>query len=255
MNSLMPVCATIQGITEYSPSIRVYHLDHRFSFIPGQFIMVWIPGVDEVPMALSSESSITVQRVGDATAALFGYSAGDKIGLRGPFGNGFTVQGRVLAVAGGIGVAPLFPLARTGQVDTFLLGARSSDELLFTDELSACTDLHIATDDGSAGRSGYVVPLMDSFDIPSYDHICVCGPELMMRSILQLLDANGIADRGQFSLHRYLKCGMGICGSCSMDPDGLRVCTDGPVFRGDILLESEFGHYTRDASGRRKPFS
>lgn len=255
MNNRMPIVATIRGITEFSPDIRAFHLDQRIPFIPGQFVMVWIPGIDEVPMALSSESSITVQRVGDATAALFRYLKGDQIGIRGPFGNGFSAHGKVLAIAGGIGVAPLFPLARSGHVDTFLIGARTTAELVYIGELSACTDLHIATDDGSAGRKGYVASLMDSFELRTYDQVCVCGPEKMMQAVLQRLEKEGIADRGQFSLHRYMKCGMGLCGSCCVDPDGLRVCRDGPVFAGDFLRDSEFGRYTRDASGSRRPCS
>jgi dihydroorotate dehydrogenase electron transfer subunit len=92
---------------------------------------------------------------------------------------------------------------------------------------------------------------MDTIDIHAYDTICVCGPERMMYSVLTRLAKDGVADRGQFSLHRYMKCGVGVCGSCCIDPGGLRVCRDGPVFSGDILLESEFGHYARDASGKR----
>lgn len=61
-----------------------------------------------------------------------------------------------------------------------------------------------------------------------------------------------MSGKGQFSLHRYMKCGVGICGSCCIDPTGLRVCRDGPVFTGDVIIDSEFGSYARDASGRRK---
>ena len=73
----------------------------------------------------------------------------------------------------------------------------------------------------------------------------------MMFRVLRVLDEAHVADNSQFSLQRYLKCGIGVCGSCCMDPDGLRVCRDGPVFKGDTLLNSEMGKYARDASGRR----
>jgi dihydroorotate dehydrogenase electron transfer subunit len=75
----------------------------------------------------------------------------------------------------------------------------------------------------------------------------------MMRAVLKSLHDEGIADRGQFSLHRYMKCGVGLCGSCAIDPSGLRVCREGPVFRGDQLAGTEFGGYMRDSSGRRRP--
>jgi dihydroorotate dehydrogenase electron transfer subunit len=94
---------------------------------------------------------------------------------------------------------------------------------------------------------------MKEVPLAGYDQVCVCGPERMMHATLQVLDAAGIADRSFFSLHRYMKCGIGICGSCCIDPDGRRVCRDGPVFAGNTLIDSELGKYSRDASGRRKP--
>jgi dihydroorotate dehydrogenase electron transfer subunit len=74
----------------------------------------------------------------------------------------------------------------------------------------------------------------------------------MMRAVLAKIDGLGFASRTEFSLHRYMKCGVGICGSCCIDPDGLRVCRDGPIFSGDQIKKTEFGHYLRDASGRKK---
>jgi dihydroorotate dehydrogenase electron transfer subunit len=74
----------------------------------------------------------------------------------------------------------------------------------------------------------------------------------MMQAVLTTLLEEGIPERGQFSLHRYMKCGVGVCGSCCTDPHGLRVCKDGPVFTGDLLNDGEFGKYSRDGSGRRK---
>jgi dihydroorotate dehydrogenase electron transfer subunit len=253
MDSRMPFVTGITSIDEHSPIARTFHFDTRIPFVPGQFVMVWIPGVDEIPMALSSASSITVQRVGDATAALFRSVPGDRVGIRGPFGNGFSAHGRTLVIAGGIGAAPMLPLVKETVVDTVLLGARTAGDLLFTQEFSAAATFRIATDDGSAGHPGYVVDLMDTIDIRCFDTICVCGPERMMNIVLRRLAKDGVANRGRFSLHRYMKCGIGVCGSCCIDPGGLRVCRDGPVFSGDILLESEFGHYARDASGIRIP--
>lgn len=245
----------ITHIVRETPSIRTFEFSRRFDAKAGQFCMVWIPGVDEIPMALSAGNAITVQKVGDATGALFSRSEGDVIGIKGPLGNGFSPKGRVLAVAGGVGAAPLRPLVTYGQADTFILGARTAEELLYAHELEGEVDLRIATDDGTRGHHGFVTALLEEADPASYDTICVCGPEMMMKAVLGILDAHGVADRGQFSLHRYMKCGVGICGSCCCDPSGLRVCRDGPVFTGDVLLRSsEFGSYSRDASGRRIPF-
>jgi len=248
----LPVAVTITRVKKETPVIRTFVFDQTFTFQPGQFVMVWVPGVDEIPMALSSENSITVQKVGDATGALFDLEAGAKLGIRGPFGNGFTKAEKVLAIAGGVGAAPLLPLARADSVMTLLLGARTETELLFLDQLDECTDVLIATDDGSLGHHGFVTALMDDLNLANYDRIAVCGPEVMMRSVLTKVSEKGLAHKTEFSLHRYMKCGVGVCGSCCTDPSGLRVGRDGPVFPGDILLKSEFGHYMRDASGRKK---
>src|SRR5512139_2079639 len=164
--------------------IRTFVFNRSFAFYPGQFVMVWIPGIDEIPMALSSENTITVQKAGDATDAMFRLDTGDKLGIRGPLGNGFTKGEKVLGIAGGVGAAPLLPLARADCVMTLLLGARTENELLFVDQLDECTDVLIATDDGSQGLNGYVTTLMDDLNLGVYDRIAVCGPEMMMRTVL-----------------------------------------------------------------------
>jgi len=250
----MPVQVTVNEIKNESPSIKTFFFDREIVFEPGQFVMVWVPGIDEIPMALSSPNSITVQKVGDATGVLFGMEAGGALGIRGPFGNGFTKGEKMLAIAGGVGAAPLLPLAKSDCVMTMLLGARTENELLFVDQLDESTDVLIATDDGTLGVHGFVTDLFDEVNLTAYDRIAVCGPEPMMRAVLARLDAKDCLGKTEFALHRYMKCGIGLCGSCCIDPDGLRVCRDGPVFTGDLLKKTEFGHYMRDASGQKKNF-
>jgi dihydroorotate dehydrogenase electron transfer subunit len=252
MHELTSVPVEVTRVVDETPTVRTIEFSRSFPARPGQFVMVWVPGIDEVPMALSSPSSITVQRIGEATAALCGLAEGDLIGIKGPLGRGFEISGRTLAVAGGVGAAPLRPLAASGLAAEFLLGARTSAELLFADELSRYTRLSVATDDGTAGHHGFVTELLEQAALDSFDHVCVCGPEPMMRGVLRILDAAGCPEKGLFSLHRYMKCGVGLCGSCAIDPSGLCVCREGPVFSGDVLLDSEFGHYARDACGIRR---
>ena len=251
----IPKSITIEHIRRETPTIRTFVFSEEFSYRPGQFVMVWIPGVDDIPMALSSPRSISVQKIGDATKALFSLKVGDKIGIRGPYGNWFPNEGETLAICGGIGAAPLVHLAKIDCINTFLLGARTEDELPFVDILDECTNLLIATNDGTLGYNGFVTELLDEvnlIDLNSFDNICVCGPERMMKIVLDRLEKKGMAQKGYFSLNRYIKCGLGICGSCCIDPKGLRVCRDGPIFNGEVLLTSEFGLYTRDASGIRQ---
>ncbi len=245
---MRPVNAVITKVVEETPTIRTFFFDISFELIPGQFVMAWIRGVDEIPMALSYENAITVQRVGPATSALFELGECDSIGIRGPFGNGFDIKkGWILLVAGGVGAAPLAPLAEkacaAGAKIITLLGAKTKEELLFRKRFEAAGEVKIATDDGSDGKLGYVTQLLDHEK--KYDQIYCCGPEVMMKKVLDKVTQS----KAQFSLHRYIKCGIGICGACCVDR--LRVCKDGPVFSGDILKRTEFGIYKRNECGRR----
>ena len=251
---MKPSSATIVEIREETPSVRSFVFDLSFDFTPGQYVMVWIRGVDEVPMSLSDCNTITVQQVGDATRALFELAPGDTVGIRGPYGNGFEISNHdsVTIVSGGVGAAPLAPLAESahdlGCDVVTLLGARTGAELLFQRRFENSGAIRIATDDGSAGLHGLVTDLLDEI---AGCNIYSCGPEPMMYALLRRLDEVGFdLDRSQFSLHRYIKCGLGVCGACCIDPSGERACVDGPVFRGKGLIDSEFGRYRRGADGR-----
>ncbi len=248
---MKPIDVRIVDIREETPSVRSFVFDRSFDFTPGQYVMVWIRGVDEVPMSLSDHNMITVQRVGDATSALFKLVTGDTVGIRGPYGRGFDIHDPLLIVAGGVGAAPLAPLAEAAHemgCDVLtLLGARTRDELLFEHRFEDAGTIRIATDDGSAGFHGRVTDLLDE---AADRYVCSCGPEAMMYALLSMLDES-VLDCAQFSLHRYIKCGLGICGACCTDPSGYRACTDGPVFYGSELAGSEFGRYRRGADGAR----
>lgn len=228
---------------------------------PGQYIMAWIPGVDEVPMSLSTIdegglSSITVRAVGEATEALSALEPGDGLGVRGPFGNGYRAEGRSpLMVAGGSGAASLAPLVKEmlsgGAKPTFVLGARSSDQLVFMERYRKMLGdgLVVSTDDGSMGysgyASGYAAKLMEK---GGFDHVYTCGPELMMARVFVDAEATGLPV--QASLERFIKCASGLCGACAVGP--YRVCKDGPVFDTAMLREirGEFGATKMDLSGR-----
>jgi len=245
---MRPVNVVITKVVEEAPTIKTFFFDTSFELIPGQFVMVWIRGVDEIPMALSYKNAITVQKVGPATSALFELEECDSVGIRGPFGKGFDIEnGNVIVIAGGVGAAPLAPLAEkagtAGAKITTLLGAKTKEELLFRKRFEAVGEVRIATDDGSEGKHGYVTQLLD--DVKNYDQIFCCGPEPMMKKVLDKVTLK----KAQFSLHRYIKCGLGICGACCVD--GQRICKDGPVFSGEVLNKTEFGVYRRNECGER----
>ncbi len=231
---------------------------------PGQFVMVWIPDVDEVPMSLSGISSqvcsISVKEVGEATKALHQRKAGDLIGVRGPFGNGFRiVKDKILIVGGGTGMTSLMPLVESLGKDnvriTFLLGAKTRNELIFLDKIQVVLSkmkgrFETATEDGSYGSKGVVIDLAEThLAEEKFDMIYTCGPEPMMYRMLQL--ANRYNTPLQASLERLMRCAIGICGTCVIGK--FRVCRDGPVFTGEQLSEVKeaFGHYKRTFEGRK----
>ncbi len=230
-----------------------------FDAEPGQFVMVWIPGRDEVPMALSylgDLKGITVRAYGEATKALMGFEPGALIGVRGPYGNTFRFEGkRVLCVAGGVGIASLIAAIEAfrgaGAEVSTVLAARTADELVFEERAEAAGEVHVATDDGSRGFRGFAPALAKKvMEQHTFDMVATCGPELMMRAVVEHCRQKRVPC--QASLERFMKCGIGICDACVLD-DRL-VCRDGPVFTGEQLAKSrDFGRFRRDESGRRIP--
>ena len=253
---MRPMDCVIQEVRSEAPQIRTLRLDKELDPAPGQYAMIWIRGVDEVPMSFSGPDAITVQAVGEATRALFSLGAGSSIGLRGPLGRGFVLRGkRILLIGGGVGVAPLAFLgqqARSAGVEvTSLVGFRSSEEIIFESRFEALGGTIITTDDGSLGIQGRVAEGLKQLDLAEFSQIYLCGPEPMMWDIISR--ARPHAGKIQACINRYFKCAVGICGSCCLDSEGLRVCMEGPVVSAERLLESEFGRYRRGPTGDRGP--
>jgi len=253
IEKITPECADIVSLWFKDPHIQKAQ--------PGQYLMVWLPGLDEIPMSVSrineeGLSSITVRLVGQSTEILTKMAPNKTIGIRGPFGNGYKLTGNSpLIVAGGSGAASLLPLLEefrvNGVVPRFVLGARNADMLLFEKRLSNLLgdNLLISTDDGSKGysgyASGYAAKLMET---EVFDSIYTCGPELMMAMVYR--DARSQKLPIQASLERFIKCSVGLCGSCGIG--SYRVCVDGPVFDTEMLdmVKDELGNDRMDQSGR-----
>lgn len=232
---------------------------------PGQFVMVWIPGVDEIPMSLSAInmdglSSITVNGVGVASRALNLKQKGEKIGIRGPFGNGFVPSGgNVMVVGGGTGLAPLIPLteklAKVADKITLMSGAKSQDNLLFIGHLDKVlsevnSETIFTTEDGSYGIECLVVDQAEQkLNKEKFEMIYTCGPEQMMYNMFLLAEQHNVPL--QASLERIMRCAIGLCGSCQIGK--LRVCKDGPVLNSKLLrsVKEEFGKFQLDFTGKR----
>lgn len=234
---------------------------------PGQFLMLWVPGVDEIPLSILDANedgtvSVAVKKVGEATAALHKAKVADIIGVRGPFGNSFTnVKGKVLMVGGGTGVVPLFFLAKRLMTSakrlTFVQGAKTKSELLFLNRLEemprkANMQLVMSTEDGTCGITGLcTTPLEQILARKRFDMVYTCGPELMVRKVFELAVNHEI--NLEASLERLMRCAIGICGTCVVGK--YRVCKDGPVFTAKQLKEvkTEFGISKHDFDGRKIP--
>ncbi len=243
--------------------IKTLVLDKAIDARAGQFIMLWLPGIGEKPFTLSRigrTSEITYDVKGRFTKAMFSLKKGDAVGIRGPYGNGWDTRGakRVCVVAGGIGLAPIMPLIEPESSErrefTVIYGARSAELLVFRKALEKSRIRCIfTTDDGSFGRHCFACDLLeDVLSEGRYDLVLTCGPELMMKKVVDICLERGIPC--QASLERYMKCGIGLCGSCVMDPTGMRVCREGPVFTAQQLQNTEFGRYSRVKSGAKRHF-
>lgn len=239
-------------------STRTIRFDEMLVATAGQFVMVWVPGVDEFPMSVSYSGDgfgITYQVIGEGTRALAEKKAGDMIGIRGPYGKGFAIHGkRLLVVAGGLGMAPLGlfveeATAHGAKVDV-VLGAKSSKELLFEERCSrAGARVHISTDDGTKGSRGFATELAATvIEKDRFDCVYTCGPEKMIAGLLDIAGKRGVPM--QASLERIMKCGIGVCDSCALD--GKHVCRDGPVFNERELRSfSDLGKTKLDTCGRK----
>lgn len=254
-----PKFVRIKRVTRENENVKSIFIPFEETISPGQFLMIMIPNVDEIPMSVSrildGEISFTFKKVGDATRKLFDMREGDIIGVRGPFGNGFRLRGkRILFVGGGTGIAPLYPIveksADLGNENTIIIGAKTKRELFFVKDLEKLGKLIITTDDGSEGEKGLTTDAAERLlGEEEFDMVVTCGPEKMMKKLLDICLEKDI--EFQASLERYIKCALGICGQCCIG-EGLRVCREGPVFDGKTLAKCyDFGVFSRDAAGRR----
>jgi NAD(P)H-flavin reductase len=230
--------------------------DGEFSFLPGQFTMVYAFGIGEVPISISSDANDpttvlqTIRRTGSVTNALGTLGAGAYVGIRGPFGTPWPMEraegGDLLIIGGGIGLAPLRPAIyhairnrdRYEKV-IVLYGTRTPDDILFESELREWadrTDLATlitvdAADRGWHGSVGVVTRLIGRVDFdPARTTAMVCGPEIMMKVTAEtLFERHGMKPENIFvTMERNMKCAIGICGHCQFGPEF--ICTDGAVF-------------------------
>ena len=232
-----PVCDDITVVT----------FDGSINIQPGEYVFVWIPGVGEKPFSCLTDSPLrlAVIDVGQFTSACYQLSPGDDVYIRGPHGAAVmpAEDANLICVAGGTGLAAVYQIARDfGSNEApaqVFAGARSADRLYFIDECEAIANVHIATDDGSAGFAGRVTDALRSYletlsesDLARTEFYN-CGPEPMIHAA-EAVQREFVSGGRIFSAIDYTtKCGVGICGACA-SPDGRRICVDGPFICDEI---------------------
>jgi len=251
----------IANVVTHHDGLKSFYVERPFTVKPGQFVTMWLPGIDEKPFSVSDMTDehleITVKAVGPFTKELMNRRKGEYVGLRGPFGKGFSLKDDTLLVGGGIGMAPLRFLARAlragGKRFRLLFGVRTAADLPFLEFYRSLPGCTIVSEDVSLGNKGLVTTFMDSIiEEGRISHISAAGPEPMLMAVRDLSESRHLPY--ELSFERYMKCGIGICGQCCMDGSGLRLCIDGPVLDARKLADiTEIGLPHRTASGR-KPY-
>jgi NAD(P)H-flavin reductase/ferredoxin len=257
-DAMVPVVARVVEVRRETADVVTLAIEPPgpFRHQPGQFNMLSLPGVGEPPISIAGQRGATIlhtiRAVGAASRALTELRPGDPVGLRGPFGSAWPLdvaRGRnVVAIAGGIGLAPLrgalvemlarpehYPFVR------LLYGARTPEDVLYDDELLAWSRRHahfrasVTVDHGTPrwnGHVGVVTALMRRKELSPHAIYMICGPEIMMRFVVDELRRSGVPDHNVYvSLERNMQCAAGLCGRCQYGP--YFVCKDGPVFRYD----------------------
>lgn len=267
----MPKKATIKKIEKLTDSERLFKIElddkKNLNHDPGQFVEVSVFGIGEAPISISSAPDkspsfeIVVRKIGDVTSKLFSMNIGDKLGIRGPFGNGFDVKElknkNLLFVAGGLGLPPMRSLVNfvTSKDQrskykniTILYGCKQPCEMLFEDEIKKwqkikdveCKLTVDQCDDGEcwAGEIGLITTLFPKIKLDKTDSkntiAIVIGPPVMYKFVIKCLKTIGFPDENIYvSLERRMKCGVGKCGHCQIN--GTYVCKEGPVFNYDQI--------------------
>lgn len=262
-NIEQPKAMKIVEVRCEAKDICTFKFNEKLKAEPGQFVMLWLPRINQKPFGISklSEDSfeLTICKVGSFTDELFKKNPGDYVGIQGPYGKPFSLEAKnAVLVAGGYGSAPIAFLADAliskGAKVTLIIGAKNKESLVFENRFKdSNATLICTTDDGSLGRKGFTTDALKDVleNDKTVDMIYTCGPEIMMKKVIELADTYNV--NCQASLERYMKCGFGICGQCCVDDTGVRICKEGPVFDKEFIKKYvlEFGKYHRDGTGKK----
>ncbi len=256
----LPQLATIEQarmLNQTELYMKIALDDGKLEYAPGQFVEVSVAGIGEAPISISSSPTqgdafeLVIRRIGNVTNAIHAMEAGNKVGIRGPFGEGQypaeQAKGKDLVfICGGIGLVPQRSFINYvldnrddyGEV-VVLQGTRDPGQRFYTDELEAWAkrdDIVLLEtvdkgDDTWTGNVGVVTTLIPKVELDwAKAEVFVCGPPIMYKFVLMALDEKNVPhEQIYLNLERKMKCGVGKCGHCQINQ--YYVCIDGPVFR------------------------
>ena len=267
-NALIPMLGVVTDIRRDTPDVKTFRVQALdggkcFEHIPGQCAMLSIPGVGKAMFSITSSPTVreyqefSIKKCGCLTSWLHQMDVGQQITIRGPYGNGFPVEGDLkgkdlIFIAGGIGLAPLRSVINYvranrdnyGTVDV-VYGARSAEDLVDIDEIqnewtkTPGVNVHLTIDRAQEGWDGHVafVPaFVTELGFDPNKTVLVCGPPVMIKFTLKALMEQGFKRNNVYTtMELRMKCGVGKCGRCNIGDK--YVCKDGPVFRFDQLDE------------------
>lgn len=262
----VPNALPIEKIKDEANNIKTFTFRHQLNSKPGQFVMMWIPRINEKPFSISYDDGrifeLTIAKVGYFTEELFKKKQGERVGIRGPYGSYFKLEPKMQTIAlvgGGYGAAPLATIAEEAVNNSikvfFINGARTKEKLLFRTRLEKIkAEIFYTTDDGSFGEKGLAIDALTKVIAGNpFDAVFCCGPEMMEKAVYELCLKHKVPC--QISVERYMKCGHGVCGQCAVDDTGERMCVEGPILSDERLKNiSEFGQYYRKKSGKKEMF-
>jgi len=247
----------VQGIRTTRFHIRAPHIARKAQ--PGQFVVIMVKEEGErVPLTVvdtpGDEIVLIFQEVGLSTKLLGQCQEGDELyALLGPLGHATPIKdyGRTILVAGGVGIAEIYPVARElkamGNHVAIIIGARTKDILFLEDELKhAADEFYVTTDDGSYGRKGFTTDVLgELLQKNGYDFIYAVGPIPMMKKVCGVTKESGI--KTMVSLNALMMDGTGMCGGCRVTVDGKVkfACVDGPEFDGQLVDWDELQKRTK----------
>lgn len=223
----------VANVDKFNDNVFILKLNKKIQAKPGQFVFLWLPGKGEKPFSVFDDEPLTlfIQNRGCFSSELAKLKVGDKIYVRGPYGNSPPTEGKILLVGGGTGVAAMYLFAKKYPQTVALLGAKDKSHLLYKKFQPVCLQVHLHTESGDIGHKGLVTDDLEKILQEFKPDYCFnCGPAVMVKRVIEQESRYVNPENIYSSLEMLTKCGTGLCGSCA-NSKGYRNCVDGSFLK------------------------